>query len=137
MTLVDDDDVLPTVTCAWGGGATRKRVGIIDRHPCSMLDGCGAEDVFFIRHPALLEGARAQGFPDEWTYPESESLAWNLIGNAVPPPMSKAIASHLRKVARGENPPSKELLSASKLAKYTREQYSGKHGEDVPGTMKF
>ena len=137
MTLVADDDVLPTVTCAWGGGATRKRVGIIDRHPCSMFDGCGAEHFSYIRHPDIIEGARAQGFPMEWTYPELESLAWNLIGNAVPPPMARAIALHLRKVARGETPPYKSHLSASKLASYTLEQYSGKHGEDIPGSMGF
>jgi len=159
MTLVDDDDVLPTVTCAWGGGATRKRVGIIDRYSCYKPPSSGhygtianpvtgkpapmnynpraEEDCVFVRHPALLEGTRAQGFPDYWEYPKSESLAWNLIGNAVPPPMSNAIALHLRKVARGENPASKECLSASRIAKYTLEQYAGKHGEDVPGTMEF
>lgn len=88
------DDVLPTVTCAWGGGATRKKVAILD----DDIGGLGW--VVGMRHPTILEGLRAQGCPDSWLphYLElSESLAWTMIGNAVACPVAENIARHLQK----------------------------------------
>ena len=78
------DDCLPTVTCAWGGGATRKKVAILDNG---------------LRHPTLLEGLRAQGYPDTWLANLSDlpaGLAWNMVGNAVPTPFARAFAEHLQ-----------------------------------------
>ena len=86
------DDCLPTVTCAWGGGATRKKVAILD-------DDIGGTGIAGLRHPTLLEGLRAQGFPDHWLNNLADlpdSLAWNMVGNAVPTPFSFAFAKHLQ-----------------------------------------
>ena len=96
------DDFMPTVTCGFGGGITRKKCAVVDRIRTK------GKTVTFLRHPTLLEGVRAQGFPDDWikNLPENASLAWNMVGNAVPSPISKAIAEHLIKVDRGEHPPS-------------------------------
>jgi DNA (cytosine-5)-methyltransferase 1 len=88
---------LPTITCGWGGGATRKKVAILDE----------AGGRFFLRHPSVREGARAQGFPESWSFPENDSKAWTLVGNAVASPVAKAIASHLVAISRGERPRSK------------------------------
>lgn len=100
IKAVGPEDTLPTVTCGWGGGATRKKVGIID----SWMTPKG--EVIYLRHPTLLEGLRAQGFPDAWlgNLPKSVSDSWNLIGNAVPAPLSKAIVEHLKLKAIGKNP---------------------------------
>lgn len=102
IKVVGEGGVLPTITCGFGGGATRKKVAILDKAP--------SDGVAFLRHPSVLEGARAQGFPPEWTYPKSDTEAWTLIGNAVPPPMSKSIIEHLSKIDSGETPPSKESV---------------------------
>lgn len=40
---------------------------------------------------SIREAARIQGFPDDYLFPENESIAYRLIGNAVPPPMAQAI----------------------------------------------
>jgi len=87
------DDVLPTVTCGWNGGPTRKKVAIID----SDIGGFGIPG---IRCPTLIEGIRAQGFPDVWipTFLNMDkSLAWTMVGNAVPPNLSNLIVRHLMK----------------------------------------
>ncbi len=87
------DDVLPTVTCGWNGGPTRKKVAIIDPD----IGGFGVPGV---RCPTLIEGLRAQGFPESWfeTFLKiDKSLAWTMVGNAVPPPLSKLLIEHLQK----------------------------------------
>lgn len=98
IDILSGKDLFPTVTCGWGGGATRKKVAVLDETP----DG-----VPFLRHPTVREGARAQGFPDSWVFPESDSKAWTLIGNAVASPVSKAIVEHLKLVEDGACPPAK------------------------------
>lgn len=85
-----EDTLMPTVTCGFGGGITRKKCAVVDSVET------GKDHVTFLRHPTLKEGLRAQGFPDDWMLPDNESLAWNLVGNAVPSPVSKAIAEHLK-----------------------------------------
>lgn len=85
------DDVLPTVTCGWNGGPTRKKVAIID----SDIGGFGIPG---IRCPTLIEGIRAQGFPEEWIstfLAMDKTLAWTMIGNAVPPKLSNLLVRHL------------------------------------------
>jgi DNA (cytosine-5)-methyltransferase 1 len=94
------DTRLPTMTCGWGGGATRKKVAIVDKKDGRM----------FLRHPSVREGSRAQGFPDSWVFPTNTTMAWTLIGNAVASPVSKAIARHLLSVSRGERPRAKMRL---------------------------
>lgn len=105
IKLLDREDVLPTLTCGFGGGVTRKKVAVFDFVP-------GQYDVPFVRHISAREGARAQGFPDEWQLPSSETDAWTLVGNAVSSPVAKHIIEHLRRVAAGEKPPSKGRLTS-------------------------
>jgi DNA-cytosine methyltransferase len=95
ITVVTPDDVLPTITCGWGGGPTRKKVAILD----STKKG-----LHFLRNPTVAEGARAQGFPKEWTYPDNLTQAWTLIGNAVSSPVARALAEHLIALDKGERP---------------------------------
>ena len=109
ITVVGPDDVLPTVTCGWGGGATRKKIAIIDK----TRDGLA-----FLRHPTLREGIRAQGFPEGWQWPDSESEAWVLVGNAVSSPVAKALAEHLKLVAAGKSPPAKRKLCGKRIPEY-------------------
>jgi DNA (cytosine-5)-methyltransferase 1 len=116
IAVVDDDDILPTITCGWGGGATRKKVAIAD---------VTADGIPYLRHPGVEEGARAQGFPDEWEWPKSESDAWTLIGNAVSSPVSRAIAEHLVGISRGEKPKSKKVLPQGRVATYVKEYHGG------------
>ena len=101
IKVIDENGIIPTITCGFGGGATRKKVAILDKTDTG---------VSFLRHPSILEGARAQGFPDTWDYPNSSTDAWTLIGNAVPCPMSKAILEHLIAVDEGKKPPFKTKL---------------------------
>jgi DNA (cytosine-5)-methyltransferase 1 len=122
ITVVTPDDILPTITCGWGGGATRKKVAIADvvQNPVPTP---------FLRHPTILEGARAQGFPDSWEWPKSETDAWTLIGNAVSSPVSKAIGEHLMALSRGESPKKKTVLPAKRIAEYVK---AFKGGDEVP-----
>jgi DNA-cytosine methyltransferase len=93
-------DALPTVTCGFDGGITRKKCAILDE----TTDG-----VAFLRHPSIEEGLQAQGFPLDWmrNLPANRSAAWRMVGNAVPSPVSKAIAEHLLRLDAGEKPPSR------------------------------
>ena len=46
------------------------------------------------RRLSYREAARLQGFPDNYSFPEHGSLdiKYRVIGNAVPPPLFKAVA---------------------------------------------
>jgi DNA (cytosine-5)-methyltransferase 1 len=118
--LIKEEDILPTITCSFDGGATRKKLGIID----TTTDGA-----VFLRQPTVREGARAQGFPDSWQLPESESLAWQMIGDAVTSNVARAIAEHLIKIDEGGKPPCKRALSAKRLPKYV-------HATNEPGSYQ-
>jgi hypothetical protein len=109
--VVGPKDILPTVTCSFDGGATRKKVAVIDKKG----------KVTYLRHPTVLEGARAQGFPDSWVFPESRTKAWNFIGDAVSSPVAKAIAEHLKLVEAGKKPPCKKALTAKRISKYVQQ----------------
>ena len=98
-------DCLFTITCGHGGGITRKKLAVSDT----------AHGIDFLRHLSLKEGLAAQGFPTTWTLPENATLAWNLIGNAVPSPVSRAIAEHLIKVDAGEHPAAMEAFTDERL----------------------
>lgn len=112
VILGNDDprDIFPTVTCGWGGGATRKKVCVVDKTP----DG-----VAFLRHPTVKEGAQAQGFPLDWQWPENDSDAWTMIGNAVSPPVAKGLVEHLQQIEAGERPPRAKMHP--KIPKYLKD----------------
>jgi len=40
--------------------------------------------------------ARIQGFPDDWRFYGRKTTAYRQVGNAFPPPVAKAVATHLR-----------------------------------------
>lgn len=101
IQIIKNDGILPTITCGWGGGATRKKVGISD----SISIPGQEKPVNFVRHPSVREGARAQGFPDTWVFPESSTDAWQGIGNAVSTPVAEAIVNHLKLLSKGEKAP--------------------------------
>jgi len=125
ISILMPDDIMPTITCGFGGGATRKKIGVCDH----------AGDVDFIRHPTLSEGAKCQGFPDGWCWPKSETEAWTLVGNAVTVNVAQAIANHLRALSRGERPSSKKTLPAGRIADYVRNY--GKEADQVPTIEGF
>lgn len=121
ITVVTSEDILPTITCGWGGGATRKKVAIADVFEEYYQTPTGSRGkVPFLRHPTVLEGARAQGFPDSWVWPKSETDAWTLIGNAVSSPVSRAIGEHLMALSLGDRPKAKTVLPAKRIAEYAR-----------------
>jgi DNA (cytosine-5)-methyltransferase 1 len=135
ITVVFPEDILPTITCGWGGGATRKKVAIADSYDDSdLVDSEEELSLPFLRHPTVLEGARAQGFPDEWEWPKSDTDAWTLIGNAVSSPVSEAIGRHLIALSKGERPAAKRVLPAGRIAEYLKD-YRGEEG-DAP-MIKF
>ena len=65
--------------------------------PAPTVDTRFGQPRYFL-HPdedrgfSVREAARIQGFPDAYKFPSSDSIAFRLIGNAVPPPMANAIA---------------------------------------------
>lgn len=81
-------DIMPTIACNAGGGPTRKKWMILP------FEGSG------FRNATLLEGLRAQDFPDEWleNLPKNKSVSWNMIGNAVPRCLMFYIFQHLLKI---------------------------------------
>ena len=48
------------------------------------------------RNLTLREGARLQGFPDDYVFSGSKREITKQIGNAIPPPMAEAVAKSLR-----------------------------------------
>ena len=70
------------------------------------LDAYGQPRYFL--HPdehrgfSVREAARIQGFPDSYCFEGSETAAYRLIGNAVPPPMARSIADLILKHSRQE-----------------------------------
>ncbi|MBA2882079.1 DNA (cytosine-5)-methyltransferase 1 [Desulfosalsimonas propionicica] len=44
------------------------------------------------------EAARIQGFPDNFIFPCTKQKQYELIGNAVPPPLSRIVGEHLRDI---------------------------------------
>lgn len=99
------DDVAPTIVGGshkHGGpdlGPTRARrawaalgvdgLGIWDQPP----------DRDFVGMPRLTVRmvARLQGFPDDWLFIGGKTNSYRQVGNAFPPPMSRAIAEQIRK----------------------------------------
>lgn len=123
IQVIMDDDVLPTLTCGFGGGATRKKTAIVDTTD---------KGIPFLRHPSVREGARAQGFPDSWVWPDQKVDAWTLIGNAVSSPIAKTIIEHLQALESGDRPPCKTELDRRLVSKEIRE-----YGNDIPPKMTW
>jgi len=80
VPIVDANGVLPTVS-------TR---GFHHRWTCAVYEGNGR-----YRFPTFKEAARAQGFPDDHPLhrlaAETSTVAWRLLGDAVPVPMAEAL----------------------------------------------
>jgi DNA (cytosine-5)-methyltransferase 1 len=126
FTLIRKEDILPTLTCSFDGGATRKKLAVIDTTN---------EGVTYLRHPTVREGARAQGFPENWEFPESRTLAWNMIGDAVTSNVSRAIAEHLMHIEEGHTPPHMRGLVARRIPHYIRA--ADEPGRHVLNPMEF
>lgn len=69
--------------------------------PAPTVDTRFGQPRYFL-HPeenrgfSVRETARLQGFPDSYVFPRLSKDAFRLIGNAVPPPLAKAVAVQLR-----------------------------------------
>lgn len=69
---------------------------------CSTIVAHLAKDGLMFIHPTqnrsltVREGARVQSFPDTFELPESRSVAFRVIGNAVPPVLGKAIGRGIK-----------------------------------------
>jgi len=72
------------------------------------IDGRGvadsAPDKDFTGDPRLTPKmlSRIQGFPDEWDFGQSKTRACRMIGNALPPPVAKAVGTQLFKLLYNE-----------------------------------
>lgn len=65
----------------------------------SHLMDCGLplrEAPAFLRRMTVIEAAAFQGFPSGFLFAGSQSSQYRQIGNAVPPPMAKAVAEAIR-----------------------------------------
>lgn len=76
------DDTCRTVTCRNLGGSTADMLRL------GLPDGTR-------RRLTMREGARLQGFPDWYGFSGSEASQAKQIGNAVPPPLAKALAAEV------------------------------------------
>lgn len=91
-----------------GGADPRKPLGTVttvDRHGlvCCVLDGepfVVVDILFRMLRPAEL--ARAMGFRDDYIWPTTQRDAVRLIGNAVSPPMARALAGAVLPGGRGD-----------------------------------
>lgn len=60
-----------------------------------------ARDFVGMPHLTVRMVARLQGFPDEWQFAGGKTAAYRQVGNAFPPPVAKAVASHVRMCLEG------------------------------------
>ena len=76
-----------------------RRLSVV--HPSPAVDTRFGIPRYFL-HPeenrgfSVREAARIQGFPDSFTFEGPRSTQFRLVGNAVPPPVAKAIAVALK-----------------------------------------
>jgi len=90
---VPDGAVATTISRGRDGPQNRARrldnVGftVTASHPMTWVDEGGASlGCLSWRHSAAL-----MGFPDDWTFPRTARAAQRAVGNAIPPPLAKAI----------------------------------------------
>jgi DNA (cytosine-5)-methyltransferase 1 len=57
----------------------------------------------FVGMPRLTVrmAARIQGFKDDWTFCGGKTAAYRQVGNAFPPPVARAVATHIRECLNG------------------------------------
>ncbi len=71
--------------------------------PSNTVDTRFGSPTYFL-HPeeqrgfTVREAARIQGFPDSFIFSGTEKEQYQMVGNAVPPPMAKKIALQIRKL---------------------------------------
>ncbi len=94
VPIVDANGVLPTVS-------TR---AFHHRWTCAVYEGDGR-----YRFPTFLEAARAQGFPDDHPIHRlaggTSTVAWRLLGDAVPVPLARAIGEAILRAPRERSIP--------------------------------
>lgn len=72
------------------------------------IDGKGVADKApekdFLGMPRLTPRmlARIQGFPDDWVFGDNKTRACRMIGNALPPPVAKAVGTQIHKLLYNE-----------------------------------
>lgn len=74
------------------GRAAFARLGIDGRAIAEEPPGPG-----FVGAPRLTVrmGAALQGFPPEWVFSGAKGAAWRQVGNALPPPLARAVAQRI------------------------------------------
>jgi len=82
---LDKDDVSPTIRAGGSLGPSGKHLAGF--HPPIHYS--------LPRQLTVREAARIQGFPDDWVFGGSKTAAGRQVGNAVPPPLAKAIAESI------------------------------------------
>lgn len=92
MSVIEDDDMLPTVTSSWAKSLARNQMVSI---------ACACNGHWYYRAPTELEVRRAQGFPDRFIFPGNKRERWEMIGRAVPPPFAKAVGLAIQKHHNG------------------------------------
>ena len=90
--------------------------------PCRTLRG-GSWPIHYRHHRVITirEAARIQGFPDGFLFEGSKAEQMLMVGNAVPPPLAKAVGLAVRNALTGQNlvpssNPGHRLPSARKTA---------------------
>jgi DNA (cytosine-5)-methyltransferase 1 len=79
--------------------------------PCSTIVAHLSKDGLMFIHPRQersltpREAARVQSFPDWFRFPESQTHAFRLIGNAVPPLVAEAVGLAIKGYLNRESPP--------------------------------
>jgi DNA (cytosine-5)-methyltransferase 1 len=94
-----------------------------DRHHlCSTIVAHMSKDGLMYVHPTqrrsltVREAARIQTFPDWFVFPESKTISYRLVGNAVPPLLGEAIGRGVRQYL-GATMPSRSLSPLPKSPK--------------------
>ena len=76
-----------------------------DGHKPSRTIDTGHRNYFhyeYNRIPTVRESARLQSFPDDFVFTGTRTEQYRQVGNAVPPILGKALATHLKKLLKAE-----------------------------------